>query len=479
MWSIIADVILGLLVLQAILFIFLDKGSPGTKVSWLLIITILPLLGIILYFMFGIHYRHRWYFLRRHRRMAEYVAENQEKLYGLLSDLDDLDKVKPEFRPLARLMKRTTKGYVYGGNDVEIITDGHRKLDLLKRDLRAAKKSIHVEYYHFGNDKTSREIKEILMQKAGEGVDVRFLYENVANFPIASIFYDSMTKAGVEIVRFTGPLYHLVNFVTRLNYRNHRKIVVIDGAIAYTGGMNINEHYFFKWRDTHIRFTGPTVKALQFLFVSSWIDGGGMLKGEPEEYFTEPAVEDSGPGLRDQILQVVADEPDSQWESIRMSYDWLLHNVQRYVWFQTPYFVPPDSLLEAMKSAALRGVDVRLMLPEVPDNITTRWINKSYYEELMEAGVKIFLRNEFIHSKTFVADDYLSCIGSANMDNRSMDLNYEVNTLFYSENAAAENKAIFEKDLGTCRELTVEEWEGRSWFSRFMEKFSRLFAAIL
>lgn len=483
-----------LLVITVVVVILVDTGDSGRKFAWLLVIAILPLLGIILYFMFGINYRHHWIFNRMHQRYKDlFEKETTPGLDSLLFGHYEEEKIREEFRPLARLMARRVYPTVTSGNDFEIITTGERKFELLRRDILQARESIHMEYFHFGNDGSSRKVKDLLMQKAREGVKVRFIHERIANFPISSRYYSEMKKAGVEIVRFTSPL----------NYRNHRKVVVIDGRIGYTGGMNVNDHYFKSWRDTHLRITGNAVASLQYTFLDSWLTGQGRIDRNMAEYYpvisggeAHPAASSGYPAtgqedgevnyrnvhktLRDKLVQIVPDEPDLPYPILQYSYEWAIQHARKYIYFQTPYFAPPEPVLNALKAAAMSGVDVRLMLPEVADNLLMRPANRAYYEEVLGAGVRIFLRQgEFIHSKTFVCDDYLSSIGSANMDARSFDLNYEINSYIYDEETAVLNRRIFMSDLAECRELSQEEWSRRPWYARLVQSVIRLFAPLL
>ncbi len=501
-----------LLILGVFTIILVDRGDSGRKFAWLLVIAVLPVVGLALYLMFGINYRHHWIFNRRHQRYKDiFKAGTTPELDRILFGHDNESLVREEFRPLAKLLGSENYPSVTSGNDLEIITNGQRKFDLLRRDILAAKESIHIEYFHFGNDKGSKAIKRLLMQKAREGVRVRFLYENIANFPIASAYYNDMRKAGVEVVKFTNPRMHVLDLATKLNYRNHRKIVVIDGKVGYTGGMNINDHYFRQWRDTHLRITGDAVAVLQHTFLDSWLTGGGMIDKPMIDFYPmakEPATETAGlatetagpaaetacpaakeegidfhaihPTLKGKLIQIVPDEPDFPLPILQMSYEWALQHAKRYIYLQTPYFVPTEPVMDALKTAALCGVDVRLMLPEVADNPLMRPANRAYYEEVLQAGVRIFLRQgEFIHAKTFVCDDYLSSIGSANLDFRSFAINYEVNACIYDEEAAIMNKGIFQYDLRQCHELTLQEWSARPWYSRILESFIRLFAPLL
>ena len=506
MFQTILTILYILLVVTVGIVILIDTGDSGRKFAWLLIIAVLPLLGIILYFMFGINYRHHWIFNRRHQRYkAIFEKQTTPGLNALLFGHSVEEDIREDFRPLARLMARENYPAVSSGNDFEIITSGERKFELLSKDILEATESIHIEYFHFGNDESSRKIKDLLMQKAREGIKVRFLYENLANFPISSRYYADMKKAGVEIVKFTNPRMHILDFVNKVNYRNHRKVVVIDGKIGYTGGMNINDHYFKKWRDTHLRITGNAVASLQYTFLDSWLTGQGSIDRPMAEYYPmvtagqhiayvtagqhiasvttgQPAAPSRSvhKTLRNKLVQLVPDEPDLPYPILQYSYEWAIHHARTYIYFQTPYFVPPEPVLNALKSAAMSGVDVRLMVPEVADNILMRPANRAYYDEILRAGVRLFLKQgEFIHSKTFVCDDYLSSIGSANMDARSFDLNYEINSYIYDEETALLNRRIFMSDLEECRELTLAEWSRRPWYARLIQSVIRLFAPLL
>ena len=481
-------IILGLFVFGIFLIVIFDKGDSGHKIAWLLLVSLLPFVGIGIYLLFGMPHRFYWLFKRRHAASEKlFRSEGDEKMKRLLSgSRGGGPAVDGDFEPLARFFSEGVKAYALTDcNDFEIITSGRRKLELLMKDISAAKHSIHIEYYHFGKDKGSTIIRDLLKRKAAEGVEVRFLNENVANLPIPASYYEKMRKSGIEVENFTNPSQGLISFTTKLNYRNHRKIVVIDGKIGYTGGMNINNHYFFQWRDTHLRIEGNAVASLQASFIDSWITAGGKLKRPLPDYFHEftPVPGDDAPEknlFHGKTVQVIADDPSSPWPAIQMGYEWMLQNAKDYIYIQSPYFVPPTSFLSAIKTAALRGVDVRVMLPQDVDTIFMGPANRSYYEECLEAGVKIYERGgEFIHSKTFVCDDYLSQIGTANIDIRSFDINYEINTYIYDAPTARRMKEIFLSDMPLCREIKLEEWQERKWFQNLFPRIVQLFSGVL
>ena len=332
-----------------------------------------------------------------------------------------------------------------------------------------------MEYFHFGADKGSREVRDMLIKKAQEGVKVKFINENVANMPIIHRYYSSMKKGGVEVIRFTNVHHLLGDFLTKLNYRNHRKIVVIDGKIGYTGGMNINDHYFRQWRDTHLRIEGDAVASLQFIFLNSWVISGGKRDEPYSFYFPE-----ADPQEDNRLVQIIADEPGLNFHPIETSYEWALLHAKDYFYIQTPYFVPSKPVLSALKAAALSGVDVRIMIPMHADTFFMGPANKSFFQECLSSGIRIFLRDgEFMHAKTFVTDDYLSCVGTANVDNRSFSLNYEDNAYLYDRELALECKAIFENDLKQCEEVTIEDVVAWKWYQRFPQWLIRQAAPLL
>ena len=525
--SAIFSVMLIFLIIGTIIVIIFDSGDSATKIAWLLIITILPIIGLLLYFMVGINLRQSRYFKNKHKKFIDIFGQRANaQVHKLLFGHEKDHRVKKDYRTLTQLLSCDGSTCVTDGNGLEIITSGHRKFELLMEDLENAKEYIHMEYFYFRHDKGAQQIKEMLMKKAREGVKVRFIHENIANIDILPGYYNEMKKAGVMVEKFTKPRWPLINLVTQLNYRDHRKIVVIDGKIGYTGGMNINDHYFRQWRDTHMRLTGDAVAVLQYTFLDSWLTGGGTIDKEMIEFYpmakktvtesvdvtarehkalnsvasTGSATRETGSAtgdndlsteqeidfrathqtLRNKLVQIVPDEPDLPLPILQLSYEWALQHAQKYIYLQTPYFVPTEPVMDALKTAALCGVDVRLMLPEVADNLLMRPANRAYYEEALQAGVRIFLRKgEFIHAKTFVCDDYLSSIGSANLDFRSFAINYEVNSYIYDEETALMNKGIFMYDLRQCHELTLEAWNARPWYSRIIESFMRLFAPLL
>ncbi len=462
--------------LWTVLYLFLvvcilrDNADPDMKLIWILLIGLLPPVGIILYLLMGINYR------RKGKPVYELDPDLAAQLFPEAGD----EILEPAYRPLAKLIRGCGEGNrLLPGNDFEIITSGLRKRELLLADLRNAKRFIHIEYFRFGNDEAGREVRDLLLEKAKEGVEVRLVHNNMIGRNIPASYWDEMEKGGIQIVHWTHIRLGFGKWLMRINHQNHRKIVVIDGQVAYTGGMNLNDNYFYRWRDTHIRVTGPAVSRLNALFVESWYACNARFNRPLDYYFCTEAIPNPEAPLKGKTLQIMGDSADYPWPTTLLAYEWILASARDYVYLQTPYFAPPEAVLNTLKAAALSGVDVRLMIPRKNDTIFMGSINKSYYRQCLEAGVRIFERGgEFIHSKTFVADDYISSIGSANIDNRSFNLNYEVNTYIYDEETALRNKAIFEEDLALCREITLEEILSTPRYKRFFRKLIGLISSL-
>ena len=431
------------------------------KIVW--IVLILAGVALLFWLVFGINWRSKQNYDRKHHLLRSRMqAEDTEELRRLLFSNGLTMRVEQRFQPLTMLLARGGRPSV-SLSTPQIITSGKDKYNMLMSDLICAKESIHMEYFHFGIDKSSRKIRQVLMEKARQGVKVRFINENIANWPIPNCYFRSMRKAGVEVVNFSDSRFSLLRFLMTLSYRDHRKIVVIDNRIGYTGGMNINDHYFYQWRDTHLRLTGEAVASLQYAFLDTWLASGGQLHSAVNSFFFHLDKPSCGQSLGT-LTQITPDDPTSPEPVLLTAYEWILNHAQKYVWFQSPYIAPPPSLISAMRNAAQRGVDVRVMVPEHCDTAIMRPINKSYYAELTEAGVQFYVRSgEFMHSKTIVCDDYLSCVGSANLDYRSFGIDYEINTFFYDRAVALRQKQIFENDLPICRLVIAAETHPTPW----------------
>ena len=460
--------------LALIVLVLRDKSVQEVAITWILLMMFLPVVGLLLYLVFGRNYRkpkaREYIHAEALRRFGEEISPEDAKLLFPEAVPDGID---PFFRTQARLSLACGEGNkVYEGNKTEVIRSGVRKRELLTRDLLAARESIHMEYFRFSADDSGKLVRDILIKKAQEGIEVRFLLNNFVARRIPRSFWKPMKEAGVQIVRYTSIKQGLYLFLMRLNRQQHRKIVVIDGRVGYMGGMNVSDNYFNLWQDPPLRIEGPAVARLQASFIDTWLSCKGTVERPLGNYFHPVKPYEGG-----KALQIVTDECDFPWPTMELAYEWMLGNAREYVCFQTPYFVPPGSFLAALKGAALRGVDVKVMLSKKVDTPIMGPFNRSYYSECLEAGVQIIeCDGEFNHAKTMVADDYLSVVGASNLDVRSFSINNEVSTFIYDRETAMDFRQDFLKRMEDATVWTFESWkESLSVKDDIASRFVRLF----
>lgn len=379
-------------------------------------------------------------------------------------------------RSLAKLAHSLCRAPYSSCNGIEIFTDGRNKFESLKRDILAARKTILLQYYIFQDDKTGNELACILKQKAREGVDVKVIYDHVGSFSARNRFFRDMEKEGVK----THPFFKVTfpQLANRINWRNHRKIVVIDGETGYIGGMNIADRYVYgskgadAWRDTHFRVTGKVVDSLIYSFAIDW----NFLSKNPDMLeIPEKAHEEGATGI-----QLVTSGPTDQWNNLSMVFLRAIASAEKRIYIQTPYFLPTDSLLQALQGASLSKVDVRIMMPMKTDSIMLHYASFSYITQCLKAGIKVYLYEPgMLHAKTMIIDDGLVTAGSTNFDFRSFENNFESNLLIYDKDVNKRMRDIFFEDLSKCRKLNIGEWQKRKLGQRFMELTLRLVSPIL
>lgn len=464
-----------LLFITTIILILTDRKnySPSKAVAWLVLIIILPVLGLLLYFVFGLDMRRIRATEKEREVFYEHFASELPTITNeyLKNIKDNFNKIKVSYQGLATLIKKNNYSGILCGSNVEIITDGNEKLNLLIKDLENAQETIHFEYFLFRRDAISRRIRDILMRKAEEGVEVRFIYDNIANIDILPSYYNKMRKSGVQVNSFTKLSFS--SFKRSWNNRNHRKIVVIDGQIGYVGGMNITSQTQ-RWRDTHLRIQGQGVHGLQLNFLQVWYSLGGDLSDGIMKYFPPALI------YNQSLMQISPEAPDTRFPYYALSIVKAIENAKKYIYIQTPYYSPTDPLMRALKSASLSGVEVRLIVSKKSDFILMDWAIQGNYEKTLEADIHIHeIQDYFSHAKTMVIDDYLSIIGSSNLDYRSLELNFEINSFIYDEEIAIKNRDIFIQDLDGCLELSLEEWRKRPWWRKICEMIMRFFSPLL
>lgn len=479
--SILLAIILILNMLLAIIVIFIERREPSTTWAWLLVLFFLPVVGFVLYLFLGRNLRSKHLF--------QWEDQNKLGLEPVLKrQLDDLVSEDFHFRNLSTrenrdliyMHLRTNDALLTEDNNITIFTDGQKKFEQLFKDIEKAINHIHIQYYIIKEDSLGKHLIDLLTKKAKEGVQVRVLYDELGSRTLNNRrFFSEFRKAGGRVEVFFPSKLKFFN--PRLNFRNHRKLVIIDGKIGYVGGFNVGDEYlglnpkFGYWRDTHLRIEGSAVHATQTRFILDWNQASKHHDIVYSRiYFPELQTKGSIG------MQIVTSGPDSEWEQIKNGYIKLISSAKKSILIQTPYFIPDASLFDALRIASLSGISVKLMIPNKPDHIFVYWATTFYAGELLKAGAKVYIYdNGFVHAKMIVVDEEVSSIGTANIDVRSFKLNFEVNAFIYDEHVAKALTDIFRKDIEVSRELTLEIYAKRSKKIKIKESLSRLLAPIL
>lgn len=455
-------------IIVTIFIVILENRNPVKTMAWILVLFFLPVVGWFLYF-----------FLGRSTRKEKLISK---KGYARIAKRPITAFHEQDLHALSRVNRmgdffyRIGGSLLFSGNKVEFYTDGYSMLHGLMRAIAGAKHHIHLEFYIFENDPVGRLLRDLLIDKAREGVKVRLLYDDVGCWKVDPMFYDEMLCEGIEVQSFLKVRFP--RFTSKMNYRNHRKIVVIDGREGFIGGMNIAQRYvkgvsWGRWRDTHVRITGKGVYGLQTAFLTDWYAIDRTMLTSPE-YFPKLDVYGNA------IVQAVTSHPVGEWHEMMQGVILALTRARHYFYVQSPYFLPTEEVMNAFQLAALSGVDVRVMLPKRGDSYVTHKGSLSYLDDLMKAGVKVYLyRHGFLHSKMFVSDDEIASVGSTNMDFRSFEHNFEANEFFYDMLSVQQLKDIFLADQKESLLLTHKIWEKRSWQNKVVESVVRLLAPLL
>lgn len=465
------------LVLLAVFKLLLENKNPLKTHSYLLGMILIPIIGLLVYILFGQDYRRSKMFSRKgaidQERIGEYV-ERQLQLAAHKELIPD-EKIRRKIN-IIKLLLSNNRSFLTKNNDVGLLFNGENKFAELINCLETAENHIHIEYYIFDNDEIGGQIASILAKKALEGVKVRFIYDDVGTSHLHKSFKKLFDDAGVEHYPFM-PVY--IPQLSRANYRDHRKIVVIDGKCAFVGGINVADRYInkggtIKWRDVHLKIEGEAVYSLQIVFMLNWYFVSNKSIEFTNTYFPELSIRPS------KYVQIAASGPDSDWASIMQAFFVAISTAKSQVLISTPYFIPNEPILTAICTAALGGVDVQIMFPYKGDNTIVHAASMSYMKEVLEAGVQVYLYSDgFNHSKTMVVDGIVSSVGTANMDFRSFDQNFEVNAFVYDETIASELINQFEEDKDHCIPLRLSRWQQRPIRRRLAESSSRLLAPLL
>ena len=457
-------------IVSCIVVVLSENRNPIKSLAWVTVLIFLPIAGLVFYLFFGRNPKSSHRLSRHNKRKLLYRVAMRTVPASELP-------LTPESRQIIKLSESITDTPVTVGNTITVFTEGVKKFEALKQDLKKARHFILLQYYIFTDDRIGHEIADILIDKARNGVNVKVIYDHVGSFSVNNRFFKRMRAAGIDaqpFLRVTFP-----QLANRINWRNHRKIVVIDGMIGYIGGMNIADRYVVSqqnrpaWRDTHFRIQGSAISALIYSFASDWSYMGRPLP-QDERDFTPENIENNV------AIQLVTSGPDSSWHAISLAYQKAIAAAKKRIYLQTPYFLPTDTLLKELQAAALSHVDVRIMMPRHSDSRLLNLASYSYISECLMAGIKVYFYEEgMIHSKVMIIDDEITIGGSANFDFRSFEHNFESTLFIYDSDLNTRMRDIFFSDLEHCSKLTLTRWRKRPVFQRALESVVRLFAPIL
>lgn len=464
--------------LFAIVIVFFERRDPKSVWAWLLVLFFLPGIGFLFYLLLGTDMHKRKMFREKELEdsLHEIIRDQELSLENQSGSGEDI----AGFKDLVRYNMKTADAVLLRNNDVDIFTDGNRKFEALLKDLESAERFIHLQYYIIRSDVLFDRIAEVLKRKAAEGVVVRVLFDGMGCRSVKRSYWKQLEEAGIRTAEFFPAV--LGRLQLRINYRNHRKIVVIDNRVAYVGGFNIGREYidldekFGHWRDTHLRISGVGVLGLQMRFILDWDYAAGEDLFRHADLFPEPPA-----GKRDHCaLQIISSGPDNSLEQIRDNYIRLITKARKRICIQTPYFIPDEAVLSSLLIAVRSGIEVNLMIPCKPDHPFVYWATYSYMGQLLQAGANCYTYdNGFLHSKGIIVDGEIFCYGTANMDIRSFALNFEVNAVVYSREKAEEMERIFREDLKDCTRITRDLYAARKLKIRFKEQVCRLMSPLL
>ncbi|TCT13991.1 cardiolipin synthetase 2 [Natranaerovirga pectinivora] len=465
-------------ILLAILIVFFERRNPTSVWAWILILIFFPIGGFILYLLLGQDLRRKKLFKVKEieDEVNRVIRRQEEKIYR--NEYKAIDPLFQEFRDMIMFNLVSNSSMYTADNEIEIYNDGIKKFQALIDAIDNAKSFVHIQYYIFRDDELSVRLCETLCKKAREGIEVRLLYDGMGCIRVKKKFWKHLAKSGVKIAEFFPPFVPLVNL--RVNFRNHRKIVIIDGYQGFVGGFNVGKEYIGKvkkfgyWRDTHLKIIGSAVDSLQMRFLLDWNYASRENLIRYEKYFPTKVLAGSNG------IQIVSSGPDSKRQNVRNNYLKMIMKAKKSIYIQTPYLIPDDAILECLKIAALSGVDVRVMIPDKPDHPFVYWASISYIGELIDAGAKCYkYNNGFLHSKVVTIDGLVSSVGTANMDIRSFKLNFEVNAFIYNSKTTMELEKNFMEDVKNSTEITKYLYMQRSLIIKIKESISRLLSPVL
>ena len=455
----------------AMITVLLEHRQPAKTIAWVLVLSFLPLVGIVLYFFFGRRTRKNRHIWEKSlnqltkRSMIEFAEQKQLEL-------------PEEHKQLIQLFVNQNFALPFKNNETDVYVSGYEFFPALLAEISKATHHIHIVSYIIDDDPLGRLLRDALIDKARKGIEVRLLFDDVGSWKTPNRFFEQMREEGIEVHPFMPVRFPA--FTGKVNYRNHRKIIVIDGKVGFIGGMNLAQRYVkghkgIMWRDTHVKISGAAVYGLQRAFLVDWFHADRTLITD-RKYYPDTTITPNN-----NLIQIVTSSPTNVWEELEQGYIKILLSAKRYVYMETPYFLPTEPIFFAMRTAALSGVDVRLMVSLKTDSKLVQMASRSYLTQTIQAGVKVICYEEgFNHTKLLVADDNVATIGSANIDFRSFENNFEANAFFYDKSMAQRIKDIFLTDETKCVPLEkIKEINHKSFIYRLWESVVRLLSPLL
>lgn len=469
-------IILVLFIFQILTILVTEFRRPDKAVAWLSVLFILPVIGFVMYYFLAKSYTQRRKVKRKTRRVMKELRRDISRLSRVPGQGEREPREIERDERLYGLLRNLPEAPITKCNEVEFYYSGEETYEAILEAMAGAQDHIHLEYYTIRGDAVGLRFQDMMIRKAREGVDVRVVYDGIGSLDLPAHFVKRLEEAGVKTGCFLPPLFALVD--KRLNYRNHRKTVVVDGLIGFLGGINVGDEYLGKdprlghWRDTHMKVTGDAVYYLQYTFMKDWFFVKGELLNEGR-YLPEHECRGN------EMVQIVNSGPDAHWDTILEVYFSAIASAKSRIFITTPYFIPDDSINLALKTAAVSGVDVRIILPSVPDTRIVYWASMSFLEELLQAGVRFYLyRKGFIHAKVLVVDEKLATVGTANMDMRSFFHNFEQNAVLFDRHLIRRLAGQFILDMQESREISLPEFEARSRWQKGKEIGARLLSPL-
>ncbi|HXJ98702.1 MAG TPA: cardiolipin synthase [Gelidibacter sp.] len=482
-WILLGEIAYALLAITVILKVLYDTRSTTKALAYILFIVFVPFVGMIFYFSVGINYRKRKLYSRKIIQDGPIRNSIRDAMIAYSESISKSGLLDNRYQKLSEYIRQAGSSPLTANNEVKLLINGEEKFPELLKALENAKSHIHIEYYIYENDITGNAVADVLIKKAKEGVEVRFLYDDFGSHGLGKTFIKRLEDAGVQ----TAPFYKIIwyAFANRINYRNHRKIIIIDGNVGFIGGINMSDRYrndlqkdnHLFWRDTHLMIKGISTSYLQYLFLCDWNFCSPVRLDYDKIYFPDQLQNSK---LENDVVQIAASGPDSAQPVIFYSLMEAIGSAKKNIYITSPYFIPGESLMDALIIAIQSGLDVKILIPGISDSKMVNAAARAHYTELLKYDVKIYQYNKgFVHAKTMVIDDNLAIVGSANMDYRSFDLNFEVNAMVYSQSIAKQLTDVFYNDIKDADLIDAEVWLNRPTYVLLWERAVRLLSPFL